>query len=159
MEENMNRVYFEISNCTKCPFSHQSSIITADSFEHETGIFCTKVEDDSGDWSHHTCDGHTPYRLIVADEWNARQYAKVPDWCPFIISQLKEIYKGILNSPTYLDRMNITNYLLGSSIKNGSDHGLNHAKRIIDYGLDFIAQVSDAFGYYNPKFYCSEKDL
>ena len=117
----MNRVYFEISSCTKCPCK------------------CKRY----------------------FAEKHSSKHVDIPDWCPLIIGQLKEIYSDIINSLSYHNRMNITNYLLQSSAKYGSDHGFNHARRVIDYGLDFIEQVSClcAFDDDNPKYHFSEKDL
>ena len=41
----MNKVTFEIDNCCDCPHSYTEMIYTPDPFEHEEGIYCSKVED------------------------------------------------------------------------------------------------------------------
>jgi hypothetical protein len=73
---------FEVQNCSKCPFHETHQIITPDSFEHEIGIYCSEVEDTTEDFARHTYDGTVNKKLVVADDWNVEEYARVPGWCP-----------------------------------------------------------------------------
>lgn len=74
----MNKVYFEIYNCCKCPYSYQERIYVPDSFEIEFGCYCSKVEDKNSDNKKH--------KLVVADE-NVGRWAFIPDWCPLLKSR------------------------------------------------------------------------
>jgi hypothetical protein len=75
----MNKVTFthEIDNCCDCPYSYNESIYTPDSFEHEIGIYCSKIKDEKS----YSIKKH---KLIVADEWDLREYSQIPDWCPLL---------------------------------------------------------------------------
>lgn len=74
--EYMNKVIIEISNCCDCPHSYTEKIYTPDPFEHEDGLFCSQ-KDDKGSYN-------KKHKLIVADEWDLRRYANIPDWCPLL---------------------------------------------------------------------------
>lgn len=73
--EKENRVSFSINNCCDCPFSHEERVYTPDPFEHEFGVYCTKVPDSSS--------YNGKYKLVVADE-DVREWAKIPNWCPLL---------------------------------------------------------------------------
>lgn len=66
-----NYFYQKIENCCDCKHSHIEKIYTPDSWEHESGIFCSITK---------TREGKD--RLVVADEWNLRKWSRIPDWCP-----------------------------------------------------------------------------
>ena len=42
---NKIKVNFEIDNCCDCPNHYTEKIYTPDSFEHEEGVYCSKVND------------------------------------------------------------------------------------------------------------------
>lgn len=71
----MNKVYFEIGNCCKCPYSYKERVHTPDWFEMEIGCYCSKVPDDNSENGKH--------KLVVADE-NVEKWAYIPDWCPLL---------------------------------------------------------------------------
>ena len=80
-----NEVVLKISNCSKCPNHKCHQIYTEDSFEHEFGIYCTKIEANPDErWACKTMNGWVKYRLVVFDDWDPAKYAKVPDWCPLL---------------------------------------------------------------------------
>lgn len=81
----------KITNCCMCHHHAKHDIITADSFEHESGIYCTKYKDSTDDWAKHTYHGFFPYRVVCTDEWDPSKYAKVPNWCPLISERLNTI--------------------------------------------------------------------
>ncbi|MBR3169250.1 hypothetical protein IKF23_02305 [Candidatus Saccharibacteria bacterium] len=91
------KISFEVDNCTKCPFHERHSIVTADSFEHEMGIYCSLTEDESDSWWHYTYDDRITKKLVAADDWRPEKYANVPSWCPFIMKQ----YKALLANTYY----------------------------------------------------------
>ncbi|MBQ8985283.1 hypothetical protein IJ076_01860 [Candidatus Saccharibacteria bacterium] len=74
-------VYLEIDNCTKCPYHWTDDLLTADSFEHDIGIFCKKVTVPENETTI-TYSGRCPYKMVTADDWHPERYALVPDWCP-----------------------------------------------------------------------------
>lgn len=74
----MNKVCFCIENCCDCPNSYTQRIWTADSFEHEEGIYCSKIEDMSRDGF----GKNGKHKMITFDDWDIRKYATIPDWCP-----------------------------------------------------------------------------
>ena len=76
----MNKVIFEIENCLDCPHHYTKSILTADSFEHESGAYCKLVEDPSTDGF----GKNGIHKLICTDDWNLRPYANIPNWCPLL---------------------------------------------------------------------------
>lgn len=41
----MNKVCFEIDNCCDCPYHYTERVYTPDPWEHETGVYCSKLED------------------------------------------------------------------------------------------------------------------
>ena len=63
----------EIKYCTECPYHEQHGIVTPDSFEHDTGVYCSLVSADD-DHNSHTYDGHVdelidlPLLNIIAPE-------------------------------------------------------------------------------------------
>lgn len=75
----MNKVYFEIDNCCKCPYSYQERIYTPDSFEHETGVYCSKTEDKKS--------YNRLHKLVAEDDWDVEKYANIPNWCPLLESR------------------------------------------------------------------------
>lgn len=74
-----NKVYIEIANCCDCPYHYKEQIYTSDWFEHEMGVYCSKVADDKSYNKQH--------KLVAADDWNIREYTQVPDWCPIILKE------------------------------------------------------------------------
>lgn len=72
----MNEVYFKINNCYDCPYSYIEKIYTPDPFDHEEGIYCSKVEDKN------SCN--KKHKLIVSDDWDIRRWSQIPDWCPLL---------------------------------------------------------------------------
>lgn len=72
----MNEVCFKINNCYDCPYSYIEKIYTPDPFDHEEGIYCSKVEDEN------SCN--KKHKLIVSDDWDIRRWSQIPDWCPLL---------------------------------------------------------------------------
>ncbi len=64
----INKVCFTIDNCCDCQHSHIDKIYTPDSFDHEEGIYCLKANNE----------------LIASDDWNIRNKASIPGWCPLL---------------------------------------------------------------------------
>lgn len=75
----MNKVTFEITNCCNCPNHYVEHIYTPDPWEHEEGVYCSKVLD-SDSYNH-------KHKLVCADDWNVEKYADIPDWCPLLKSK------------------------------------------------------------------------
>ena len=77
----MNKVQFnfEIDNCCDCQNHYTEKIYTPDSFEHEEGVYCSKVNDEDS--------YNKKHKLVVADEWNVREWSQIPDWCPLLKSR------------------------------------------------------------------------
>jgi len=75
----MNKVCFDIDNCCDCPNHYKERIYTADSWEHEEGVYCSKVEDKNSNNKQH--------KLVVSDDWNVRKWSQIPDWCPLLKSE------------------------------------------------------------------------
>ena len=73
-ENYLNRACLYIENCCDCPYSYKENILTADPFEHEYGVYCSKVEDNN------SYNGRN--KLVAADDWDVKKYSQVPDWCP-----------------------------------------------------------------------------
>ena len=80
--DNSFTITKHITSCLQCEYHTIRQIYTPDSFEHEEGLYCKLVEDHTESWVRHTYGGPTYYRLVVADEWDVRRYADIPDWCP-----------------------------------------------------------------------------
>lgn len=76
MKYMSNKVCFEIDNCCDCPNHYKEKIYTPDPWEHETGVYCSKVEDKNSYNKQH--------KLIVADEWDVKKWSQIPDWCPLL---------------------------------------------------------------------------
>lgn len=74
----MNKVCFEIDNCCDCLHHYTERVYTPDSWEHETGVYCSKVEDKNSYNKQH--------KLVVADEWDVRKWSQIPDWCPIKVN-------------------------------------------------------------------------
>ena len=79
----MNIISFGIDNCCDCPYSYTENIYTPDSFEHEEGIYCSKVDD--------TNSYNKKNKLIVADDWDIRKWSQIHDWCPLLKNDAKEL--------------------------------------------------------------------
>lgn len=71
-----NTIYLEITTCCQCPNHYKERIYTADSWEHVTGAYCSKVED--------TASCNKRNKLIAEDNWNVDKYMQIPDWCPLL---------------------------------------------------------------------------
>lgn len=71
-----NTVTFEINNCSQCQNHYTEKIYTPDSFEHETGLYCSKVEDSKSYNKRH--------KLVAEDDWDVTRYSQIPDWCPLL---------------------------------------------------------------------------
>ena len=75
----MNVVNIVINNCLNCPYHYVEGILTADSWEHETGCYCKMVEDkDTKNWS-----SNGKHKLVASDDWHLERYTQIPDWCPY----------------------------------------------------------------------------
>jgi hypothetical protein len=72
----MNKVCFEIDNCCQCPHHYQERIWTPDSWEHDYGVYCSKVEDKKS--------YNKKHKLVAEDEWDVEKYSKIPNWCPLL---------------------------------------------------------------------------
>ena len=70
----MNKVCLKITNCCDCPNHYIERIYTSDSFEHEEGVYCSKVEDRNS--------YNKKHKLVVSDDRDVRKWSHVPDWCP-----------------------------------------------------------------------------
>lgn len=79
-----NEVSVKFTQCKDCNHSHVEAILTADSFEHESGIYCGKCKEPRPEerWGVHSTDD----RLIASDEWDPRKYSDIPDWCPLLFN-------------------------------------------------------------------------
>ena len=82
----MNKVCLEITNCCDCP-NHYKQRVYKESAEnpdaHEIGVYCSKVGDkDSYNQKH---------KLVVMDDNDVRTWADVPDWCPLLEQNDKEV--------------------------------------------------------------------
>lgn len=76
-----------IKYCTECPFHEQHAIVTPDSFEHDTGVYCSLVDIDENsvnrDYVSHTYDGEIKKRFCFSWEWASEiKQSVIPDWCP-----------------------------------------------------------------------------
>ena len=76
-----NKITVEIDNCKGCNYHYVERILTADSFEHETGLYCSKVEDRNSENHKH--------KLVAEDDWDVYKYSDIPDWCPLLKSNQK----------------------------------------------------------------------
>ena len=76
-----NTVTFKIENCMDCPNHYVEGILTADSFEHESGCFCKKVKEDRAERQHFH---RQEYKMVACDDWHLEKYTQIPDWCPLI---------------------------------------------------------------------------
>lgn len=153
----MNKVLLEISNCSECPNHYVAGIITADSFEHEVGLYCMKTRDTEDSWERHTRDGYLPYRLVASDEWNVRKISKIPDWCPYVAQQYRKILDYIMNDPEYLEKMHEVYERRMDDWRDGSDNGVRHAVRVANYADQFLSQCSELY-FWKSNCYVSEKD-
>ena len=72
----MNVVCIKIDNCCDCPNHCEEKIYTADPWDHEMGVFCTKVPDKNSP--------NKKDKLVAEDDWNVRRWSQVPDWCPIL---------------------------------------------------------------------------
>ena len=70
----MNKVCLEINNCCDCPYHYEERVYTPDSWEHEIGVYCSKVEDKN------SCNKQ--HKLVVSDDRDVRKWSQIPDWCP-----------------------------------------------------------------------------
>lgn len=71
-----------VENCINCPCSEQHQMVAPDSFEHNTGVFCSKVED--SELERYTYDGIITKKLVFSYEWPSEiEGHKIPDWCPY----------------------------------------------------------------------------
>ena len=71
-----NQVTICINNCKECTSHYTEKIYTSDSFEHITGLFCSKVEDKNSENHKH--------KLVAEDDWDVYKYSEIPDWCPLL---------------------------------------------------------------------------
>lgn len=132
-----------IENCAKCPFHEVHQIVTPDSFEHEFGIYCTKVDDHEDSFERYTYDGRIEKRLVVADDRDPELFSKVPSWCPIIAQQLQELIEGITNSQVWKDTMGIITANPFGMKKLIIDHGLSHADRVVNNALQFLYDLKE----------------
>lgn len=92
------KIELEVDKCFKCPFHEKHQIMTAYSFEHEIGIYCSKVDDKSDSWARNTHDGRVDKKLVAIDDWYVDKCSNVPDWCPFIKKTYAKLIKKISES-------------------------------------------------------------
>lgn len=76
---------FTFTKCSQCPSHECHQIWTPDSFEHEFGIYCSEVDDNSEGLNQRTYDGIIHKKLIACDDRGREINAKVPDWCPHYV--------------------------------------------------------------------------
>lgn len=76
----MNVLNVNIDNCMDCKNHYVDRILTADSFEHEEGVYCKLCPDTS--YGKFGQNGR--HRLVCSDDWNVRKYSQIPDWCPLL---------------------------------------------------------------------------
>lgn len=141
------KITFGISNCSKCPFHEEHGIVTADSFEHESGIYCSLTEDHGDSWWHYTYDGRTTKKLVVADEWDPEQYADIPGWCPFLIKQYATFITDICDSASW---------------RKYTEPKINHIRNLTLYVINFISELAETgseYFTYNRHFNCIERDI
>lgn len=72
----MNKVCITIDKCCDCQHHYVQRIYTADSWEHVEGLYCSKVTD--------VRSSNQKHRLVVSDDWDAREHSRIPDWCPLL---------------------------------------------------------------------------
>lgn len=75
----------EIKHCTDCPCHEQHGLVTPDSFEHYTGVYCSLVSSNEDDCSYrsNTYDGHIDKKFCFSWEWASEiKDTVIPDWCP-----------------------------------------------------------------------------
>lgn len=76
----MNTITINITNCLDCSNCYTNKIYTADPFEHETGAYCSKVNDtDTNGFGK-----NGKHKLINFDDWDLRKYTQIPNWCPLL---------------------------------------------------------------------------
>ena len=137
------KITFEVENCADCPFHERHQIYTPDSFEREFGIYCSQTEEpNQEEWTKHSYDGEISKRLVACDDKNPKKYAKVPDWCPFILKQYAILVSEICESynwESYM-RANIENPRCLKSLAFGC--GTKHAQNTIKYAKTFLDELS-----------------
>lgn len=83
-----NTCLLEITNCCDCPNHIISRIYTEDSFEHEEGVYCTKIK-----------NKNNKFKLVASDDYNVKKYSHVPDWCPLLKYNSDDTSGDIFTSP------------------------------------------------------------
>ena len=75
-----------ITNCSECDAHVTHQIYTPDSFEHEFGLYCTKVPDTTESWMRNTMgtSGPTNFKIVAQDDHCVEDCADIPDWCPLL---------------------------------------------------------------------------
>ena len=68
-----NELIITINNCAQCSNHCIERIYTADSFEHEMGLYCKA-----------TPQSNKPGRLVASDDRDVTKYSDIPDWCPML---------------------------------------------------------------------------
>lgn len=138
------KISLVVEKCVQCPFHETHMIVTSDSFEHEQGLYCSKVEDDSESWGRHTYDGFIDRRLIGADEWSISEIP-VPTWCPFITKQYGEMFAAIQDSSNWrmmigevTSRRNITPSRQKIPLVN---YGAAHIYGVINQAMAFLESL------------------
>lgn len=132
-------IHFEIENCTNCPFHERHQVITPDSFEYEVGIFCSKTYTPD---QTNTRDGYISNKLVVADE-DPDDWAVVPDWCPYVIGEYRDLISKILENEWSQDKRpksGSCNSPLGNPYL---DRSLARIERIISKAGYFLQQLED----------------
>lgn len=71
-----NVVTFQIDNCKDCKNHYVERIYTADSFEHESGLYCSCVKDDKS--------YNKKHKLVASDDIDVTKYSQIPNWCPLL---------------------------------------------------------------------------
>ncbi len=77
----MTSVFLEIKSCRECPHRKTRRFYTADSWEHVTDWYCTKIDRPMGA-STDTMPDVENSNSIAHVEWSRDEPKKIPDWCP-----------------------------------------------------------------------------
>ena len=72
----MNKICLEINNCCDCPYHYIERVYTPDPWDHDEGVFCSKVKDVSSE--------NRKHKMVASDGWNLRKWSQIPDWCPLL---------------------------------------------------------------------------
>lgn len=80
-----------VERCTDCPCSEEHRLITPDSFEHEIGVFCSKLEMGTLEKTS-TYDGIITKKSIFSYSRPSEKFFEIPAWCPFKTNTLNHFH-------------------------------------------------------------------